>query len=239
MSDQPLPQDTTEKEPIVAPSTSDPVETPEDINWKNFRDQRKKEREEKELAQKKLQEKEAEIAALKAAMEAAFAKNAPAPQYQEQNYFNEIEVTEEQRIEKKIAAMLAIKEEQMRREAEERERKEYPAKLAKDYPDLSQVCSQENLDYLDYHYPEISRTFQRLPDGYDKWADIYKSVKKLVPNVNAKKDAAKIQDNLSKPKSISSPSVTPQSTKTSYDWQEIERRRMENWERMQRSLKSQ
>ncbi len=66
----------------------------------------------------------------------------------------------------------------------------------RDFPDFSRVCSQENLDYLDYHYPEISRPLQRLGDGYDKWHDTYHAVKKFIPgHAEAKKDAMKAEIN--------------------------------------------
>ena len=237
MSEEEVKQNINTNPEILAPeeTKSSPTESVEDQNWKLFREQRKKEREEKLAAERKLQEKEQEVAALKAAVEAALSRNTIP---QQNNYFNEIEESEEQRLEKKIAAILAMKEEQRRREEAEREQREYPTKLAKDYPDISSVCSSDNLDYLDYHYPEISRTFQRLPDGYDKWRDIYQAVKRLVPNTNAKKDAAKIDQNLSKPKSMSSSTISPEGEKMSYSWQDMEKRRAENWARMQRMLKS-
>lgn len=214
-------------------------ETKEDPNWKAFREARKRDRAEREAAERKAAEKEAEIAALKAAMEAAFSKSAPTPQAY-QNYYGieQPEESEDEKIEKKVNAILAAKEEQYRREQAERERIEYPTKLARDFPDFKHVCSQENLDYLDYHYPELSRPLQRLPEGYDKWSDIYHAVKKFIPNYgNVKKEVIRADINMQKPKSISSslPSQTGDGPRQT--WQEIEQRRAENWERMQRTLR--
>lgn len=228
------------QKPEANPSEKIPdnKEASEDPNWKAFREARKRDRAEKEAAERRAAEKEAEIAALKAAMEAAFSKNTPTPQAY-QNYYgitNE-EETEDQRIEKKVNALLSAKEEQFRREQDERERREYPERLTKDFPDFRYVCSQENLDYLDYHYPELSRPLQRLPDGYDKWSDIYRAVKKFIPNHStAQKDAIRAEANSNKPKSISSTGLT-QSDKARESWQEAEQRRQANWERMQRILK--
>lgn len=220
---------------------TDGEEKQEDPNWRAFREARKKDRAEKEAAERRASEKEAEVAALKAAMEAAFSKSAPAPQAYQQYYGqpHEEEETEDQRIEKKVNALLASREEKYRQEMEHRERSEYPSRLAREFPDFGQVCSQENLDYLDYHFPELSRPLQRLPDGYDKWSDIYRAVKKFIPNVNeSRKDASKADSNALKPRSISSTAITqPGQGGGPETWQQSEQRRTENWARMQRIMK--
>lgn len=212
----------------------------EDLNFKAFREGRKKDRLEKEAAERKALEKEKEVAALKAAMEAAFSKSAPSPESYQQYYGinQQQEETEDERLEKKLNKLLAQKEEQYRKELFEQEQREYPTRLAKNFPDFKQVCSQENLDYLDYHYPELTSPLNRLPDGYDKWADIYRAVKKFIPNhASAKKDAARADMNSQKPKSISTSSITPSGNPVKESWQEAEQRRASNWERMQRTMK--
>lgn len=227
-----------------------PVEPIEDVskendvnpNWKAFREARKKDRAEKEAAEKRAAEKEAEAAALKAAMEAAFAKSAPTTQAYQQYYGlsqgYDQEETEEQRLERKINEILSLKSQQSAKEQEERERREYPQRLNRDFPDFMQVCSQENLDYLDFHYPELSRPLQRLPEGYEKWHDIYHAVRKFIPNhANAKKEAVLADMNQQKPKSISSIAPSPTGEKGRETWQDLEARRAENWARMQRTLK--
>ncbi len=214
-------------------------ETHEDPNWRAFREARKRDRAEKEAAERRAAEKEAEATALKAAMEAAFSKSAPSPQaYQQQYGIDQPEESEEQRIERKVNAILEQKEKQYAREQYEREQKEYPSRISRDMPDFKQVCSQEALDYLDYHYPEISRPLQRLPEGYDKWHDIYHAVKKLIPNhAQAKKDVMKADINGNRPKSMAAPSSTPPGEKARETWQDAESRRAENWSRMQRIMK--
>src|SRR6185312_3776117 len=180
-------------------------ETQEDPNWKAFREARKKDRAEREAAERRASEKDQEVAALKAAMEAAFsAKSSPSPQAYQQYYGinqgNGIEESEEQKIERKVNELLSKKEEQYKREQVEYEQREYPNRLKKDFPDFSHVCSQENLDYLDFHYPEVSRPLQRLGEGYDKWSDIYHAVKKFIPNHStAEKEAVRAEINSNKP----------------------------------------
>ncbi len=213
----------------------------EDPNWRSFREGRKKDREEMALAQKRAEEKEKEVAALKAAMEAAFSKSAPTPQAYQQYYGTngQEEETEEQKIDKRVNALLAQREEQAKRDHQQREQQEYPQRLVRDFPDFNQVISQENLDYIDYHYPEVSRPLQRFQDGYEKWADIYRAVKKFVPNhANAKKEAAKADANSMKPKSMSGSNSTPSGEPARNSFQETEAKRAENWARMQKTLRS-
>lgn len=219
-------------------------ETPEDPNWRAFREARKKDRSEKEAAERKAAEKEQEVTALKAAMEAAFsAKSAPSPQAYQNYYgmnqgYEQPEETEEQKIERKVNEMFSKKEEQYKKQQAETEQREYPKRLMKDFPDFGQVCSQENLDYLDFHYPEISRPLQRLGEGYDKWHDTYHAVKKLIPNHStAKKEAARADVNTNKPRSMSSTGPSPTGDKVKEGWQDTEARRAENWARMQKTMK--
>lgn len=219
-------------------------ETLEDPNWKAFREARKRDRAEKEAAERKAAEKEQEVAALKAAMDAAFsAKSNPSPQAYQQYYgmnqtYEKPDETEEQRIARLVDEQISKKEEQYRKQRIEEEHREYPRRLMKDFPDFSQVCSQENLDYLDYHYPEISRPLQRLGDGYDKWHDTYHAVKKFIPNHStAKKEAVRADMNSNKPRSISSTGPSPTGENVRQSWQDVEARRAENWARMQRTMK--
>lgn len=210
-------------------------EIKEDPNWKAFREARKQDRILKEAAEKKAAEKEQEVLALRKAMEAAFAKQ-PVIQQNHDSYYPQ-EETEDERIQKKVDAALAARDEQYQREAQEREAREYPQRLNQTYPDFNQVITDENLDWLDHHYPEISRPFQRLPNDYQKWSDIYQTVKKLIPNyASVKKDAQRAESNLQKPQSMSAigNSQIPQQQGASILGKE---RRKQNWERMQRTLK--
>jgi len=219
-------------------------EVKEDPDWRAFREARKKDRAEREAAERRAAEKEQEVAALKAAMEAAFAtKTTPSPQAYQQYYGinqgnEQIDETEEQRIERKVNELLSKKEEQYKKDQVEFERREYPNRIKRDFPDFGLVCSQDNLDYLDYHYPEVSRPLQRLSEGYDKWHDIYHAVKKFIPNHStAQKEAMRAEINGNKPRSISSPGPTPPGTPVRQSWQDVEARRAENYARMQRIIK--
>ena len=211
--------------------------TQEDPNWRAFREARKKDRADREAAEKSAAEIEAEISALKAAMEAAFSKSSPPPKSQGYGYNEyEPEETEDERIEKKVQAAISQREAAAEKARLEREQQEYPTKLVQSYPDFNHVISQDNLDYLDYHFPEVSRPLQRLSNGYDKWEDIYRAVKKFVPNAKtAQREAARADANYAKPKSISSSGLT-QNTQTA-SMMLTEDRKAANWARMQNTLK--
>lgn len=217
------------------------TETTESPDWRAFREARKRDREERQAAERIAAEKAKEVEALKAAMEAAFtAKSSPTPQAYQQYYGmnQEPEETEEQRIERKVNEMLSKKEQQYKQEQEEYERREYPNRLLREMPDFNQVCSQENLDYLDFHYPEVSRPLQRLGEGYDKWHDTYHAVKKLIPNHStAKREAIKADINANKPRSMSSMGPSPTGERSRETWQEVEARRAQRYAEMQRTLK--
>lgn len=211
------------------------VETDQDKNWKVFREQREKERKESEAASKRALEKEAEAQALKAALDAVLNK-ASTQQQQYSNTGFEEEESEDQRIEKKVQVAIAQREAAYEKARMEKEKAEYPEKLRSHFNDFNQVCSSDNLDYLDYHYPEISKAFQHMPDGYDKWAAVYKSVKRFVPNTDTKRDQAKVERNLSKPQSGQS-TITDSGTNIIPSQKALEAKRAENYARMQRILK--
>lgn len=217
-------------------------ENEKDRNWKAFREIRKKERAERELAEQRAADKEREVIALKRAMEAAFAGGINTQSQQTQNdrnaYSGEYrEESEDERIEKKVQAAIAQREIAAEKQRIERAQQEYPARLRQANPDFDQVVSQENLDYLDYHYPEVSRPLQRLGDSYDKWDDVYRAVKKFVPNnTSSKKEAAKANANFMKPRSMSSAGLS-QNTQAPAGSSLSEEKKQDNWARMQRHMK--
>jgi hypothetical protein len=203
-----------------------------DPNWKAFREQRKREAIEKAEAIKRANEKEAENAALKAAMEAALA-NTPR-QYSNQEPQDE---TEDERLEKKIQAAIAKRDAEFHRQMAENEKKALPQKLLQAFPDYEQVVNEENGAYLEYHHPELYRSLLRQPENFESCSDIYKVVKKLIPNsTTAKKEAAKADANFAKPKSMSTTGLSQMGEATASAKLSAERKAA-NWERMQKLLK--
>lgn len=212
--------------------TNQDTETQEQINWKRFREQREIERKEKEAALKRAAEKDAEAQALKAAMEAILNK----PSSQSQEYQSEEEISEEEKRAKKfIEDEFSKRERRFEEERRQREQQELPQKLAKTFNDFNQVCSSDNLDYIEYHYPEIARAFQNQPDSFEKWADIYKTVKRFVPNTDSKKEQSKAEKNFNKPQSMAAAGAT--SVGDGAPMILDDKRRSDNWARMQRIMK--
>lgn len=203
-------------------------------NWKAFREQRELERKAREEADRRASEKAAEAEALRAALEAI--TNKPTNNRQQNNDYDDIEETEEQRIDKRVEAAIKQREAQAEQQRKQRELQEYPERLVANYSDFNKVCNSENLDYLEYHYPEVATPFKHLPDGYEKWAAIYKAVKRFVPNTDSRQDQNRAEKNLNKPGSISSPGNT-QGGNAMGTAKLDEARKAANWERMQRTLK--
>lgn len=208
-------------------------ETQEQINWKKFREAREQERKQKEAAEKRASEKEAEAQALKSAMEALLNKSQMQP-HQASNGYEE-ELSEDEKIQRKVDAALAVREKQLAVERQRHEQETFPQKLVEMYPDFPQVCTEENLDYLEYHYPEVAAPFKHLPETKEKWAAIYKAVKRFIPNTSSKKDEKRAEKNFNKPQSMSVPGVTQ--VGDTAPMQLDDARRNANWQRMQRVMK--
>lgn len=200
-------------------------------NWKAFRERRDLERKAKEDAENRAIEKEKEAEALKQAMEALV--NRPSQGYIHDDIPPGNEESEEQRIEKKVAAAIKKERELMRQEHAQREQQEAPQRIVQMYPDFNSVVTPENCDYVDYHYPEISAPFRHMPDGIEKWSAMYKTIKRFVPNPQSGKDMGRAEKNLQKPGSISTAKTLPEGKPTDAGIL-TEERRAANWARMQR-----
>ena len=217
-------------------STEPAVETDRDINWKKFREAREIERKQAEEVAKRAVEKEAEVLALKAAMEAIV--NKPSNAMQNSNTYNgfEEEETEDQRIEKKVNQLLAVREQEFKKIRAQEEQANLPQKLRTLYSDFEQVCSNGNLDYLEYHHPELARSLGSKQQSLEKWTDIYKAIKRYIPNVDTRKEQARADANFKKPQSLSSAGVT-QGGNAMPASRLDDAKKAENWARMQRVMK--
>ena len=183
-----------------------------DINWKVFREQRAAERKQAQEAIESERKAKKEAEALKAAMEALLGKNQPVNNNQaEYSADNE---TEEDRINKIIETKLAQKEREYEKAKVEREQAEIPLTMKKIYSDYDNVCSQDNIDYLEHHHPEIYRSLKERPDSVQKFDDAYKVIKKMIPNHDSKKDATRAQVNTVRPQSMNVGGVTQTSDTT-------------------------
>lgn len=206
-------------------------------NWKIFREQREAERKAAQDAAKKAIEKEAEALALQQALAVALSSKQPSPRHNNDYDSQDIEESEEARIDKRVEAKLKERELAYEKERNTREEQEIPNRIISNFPDFNSVCSQENLDYLDYHHADITKPYNKVPYSYDKMVSIYKLVKKLVPNNDSKQDAARLEKNLQKPGSISSTGNT-HGGNAMPSARLDQARKDANWERMQRTRNS-
>ena len=219
------PQNTQQKEqePEVKPSDKE-------INWKAFKDAREADRKRADAEAKRAREKEEEAKALKAALDAVL--NKP---HQQQASYEEHEETEDQRIDRRVNEALAKRDKEYEQKRREEEAKNLPKIIKQSHPDFDAVCSADNLDYLDYHFPEISRALDKMPEGFEKWDCVYKTAKKLIPNTNSSKEQARAERNLQKPQSMSVPGVT-NSNNNAPAFVLTEQRKAENYARMQKVI---
>lgn len=212
-------------------------ETPEMINWRRFREERAKERKQKEEVDRQLKEEKARAEAFKAALESITSKPASqSPHANMQNDFSE-EESEDSKIERKVNELLTKKQQESERERMRKEAEELPQTINKHMPDFSRVCSQENCDYFEYHYPEVAQAYAAMPEGFDKWSSLYKAIKRFVPNIDGKKEMAKAEKNLAKPQSASQNGFfMGHGTAQASSARLSEEQKAANWQRMQREM---
>jgi len=154
------------------------TENPNEVNWRNFREQRKEERKQLAERERELQKKKEETEALKKALEAIVTPSYPQqPQQQYNPYPVEPNQDEEKRILDRVNAMLDQRDKEREVKRRQEEHAMYPQRLQNTYTDFNHVVSTENLDYLEYHYPEVAKPLGMLPDSYEKWEGIYKAVR--------------------------------------------------------------
>lgn len=208
------------------------TESYQDRNWRQFRETREKERKEKDEAQKIAKQKAEEAQALRAALEAIV--NKPENSYSNSSH-NHSEESEDERINKKVDAVLLAKQRKYEEELRKKEIEELPTTLSKTYSDFDKICSQENIDYLEFHHPEIHRLYSEKNEGFDKWSSLYNSIKKLIPNPDSSKDKNKAEKNLTKPQSASVKGTTGTGD-TAPNYLD-EKRKADNWKRIQARLK--
>ena len=216
----------------VEAQASETQETQEQINWKRFREAREVERKQKIEAEKRAAEKEAEAEALKSALEAIVNK----PSQSNSHQINDsIQESDEERLKRLIAESLEAQRKKDQIERAQREQEQLPQRLTESYSDFNKVCTTENLDYLEYHYPEIARAFKHMPDTFQKWSDVYQAVKRLIPNPESKKDQSKAEKNLNKPQamSIAGKTQTGDNAPQYLD----DKRKSDNWARMQKTMR--
>jgi len=227
-------EDVKEKEKIQPEvNTSSEVvqeETPEQINWKKFREDRVRERKEKEEAQRIAQQKQEETESLKRVLEEVV--NKPSRNDDQEEY----EDDDNTRIQKEVERVLAAREKVREEERKQHEITQLPKKLASNLPDFNDICSQENLDYLEYNFKEIAEPYKYMPDSYDKWEMIYRAIKKHIPDAAKRKKYEELATkNMNSPQAPASIQTANKSSSNPHVLSDEAKKA--NWKRMQLALK--
>jgi hypothetical protein len=225
-------QDTKVEEVVENKQENSSISPENEINWKKFREERAADRKSTQEAQALAKRKEEEANALKAAMDALVNRKAPVSDYY---YEDRQEETDDERIQKKIDAALAQERKKNEDLQRDRDHKELPNRIRQMYGDWDQIVSQDNEDRLQFDNPELYKAFQHMPDSVDKYAGIYKAIKKLIPNPNSRADEKKVESNFNKPQSMSVGGVTQ--TGDSAPQILDSKKRTDNWSRMQKVMK--
>ncbi len=207
-------------------------ETAEQINWRKFRQDRAESEARRKEAEERAAKAATEAEALKAALDSVLNKPSSMQTHYENQYEEE---NEDKLLERKLENILQARDARQKEERMKKEMKDLPQKLNQTFNDFGSVCNQENLDYMEFHHPEIAKAFQYMPDSFDKWASVYTVIKKLVPNPNSKKDEKRIDQNLNKPQSMSIPGIT-QTGDSAPNYLD-DAKKAANWERMVKARK--
>ena len=221
----------TEQKDIKSPEQPQEVqqEKQEDINWRRFREQKEIDRKKLAESQERERKKTEEAEALKQTLE----KVLLSAQTQNTHSYE----SDEDEIKKRVNEVLAEREKEYERKRQEQEQREAPVRLKQQCPDFENVCSQENVDYLEYNHPEVFTALKSMPDGLDKWTNIYKAMRRYIPEMTEiKKEAKKAEANLSKPLPPGKAVSKVVTSAPTFDLSE--ERRKANWERMQKELKT-
>lgn len=200
-------------------------ESKEDRNWKIFREERERERKAFLEEKKRREEAEKQAALLKEAIETL------AKPVKESEEIDEEDSKLRKYVDDAFSKYERARQEQERKRAAE----ELPYRLEQECPNFNEVCRDENVDYLQYQHPHIYNIIKSTPDSLDKWKNVYHTIKKLVPNAEKKFDEKKMESNLNKPKSLSTPGVA--ATNDTPPKIIDEKRRLENWMRMQKVMR--
>lgn len=220
----------------IPPVVEEKKENDEDRNWKAFLEKRKEEQRlfdaEKEK-NKKLEEdrahREKELEDLKIAFQVMVDKK------ESSSSFDDGESDQKKFVQDEIQKL--FREENNKKRIQDENERIYRDSIAikQEMPDLLEVCNQENLAYLEYYNPEIAIPLGKMPDGLEKTKLAYQAIKKHVKM--AKKEKEKVEQNLSKPKSVHSAySNETTSDKENTSGVLSDKRRNETWQKMQRLI---
>jgi len=210
------------------------TEDPNERNWKAFLEKRKEEQRMLADEQKRSRELEAEnfrrqkdFDDLKRAFEAVVQKKEEYSPYDN-------EEPQEKIIEKKVEEIISKRDKERMQVEESRRQREESVIMQKEMPDFTDVCSTDNLAYLEYYYPEMATPLAMMKPGLEKNKLVYQAVKKHVKMDNKSKD--RIDQNINKPKSVHSAISNERASDENHAAYPTEERRSKVWAEMQRLM---
>lgn len=241
--------ETVENEEIVAKSgDEESQESDKEINWRKFREGREKDRLQREEEAKRrreaealAKEKEQQNLALQEAIK-QYTSQTTDTKAQQKKFIDSLDPDDIPNGEEVSSyvnhTVNRLVEEAINKRQNEYLQSEDKNKLLnidKEIKDFKSVCTDENFDYLTYHYPAIAAALDSQPDTYQKWKGVYETVKKLVPNNNKAVQDKILNKNIDKPRSLSTPGVSQTADEAPIYLDSA--RRQDIWKRMQRKMK--
>ena len=218
-----------ENEGNVADQEIQEVESEEDKNWRKVRKANEEARKRAVEAEQEKAKALEQVRLLQEAVKTLVDKEVPRDRYEEQD-FEEDDVSA--RVRKELEK---YRQEEEARRAEQ-EKASLPQVLRQRIPDFDEVCTAENLDYLEFKFPEIAIPYKYMPDSFEKWECVRNAIKKHMPNALGAADKRKIEENVAKPQSSSVIGMS-QSAESGISPILSESRKIENWKNMQRRIK--
>lgn len=180
-------------EPAPAPVRKKPSQEQQD---RNFYELRKRE----ELRERELELMRREIEQLRAQN----TNKAPIRSTYEELGIEKDSIAEVQHVEKIVQRALAQQEERYRQQLEEQKRLNAERLIQKEYKDLYQVLTPENLRRLEQEEPEIAASIASNPDTYSAKIAAYKQIKRLgieEQSYNEYRVQERLAQNATRPKS--------------------------------------
>lgn len=206
-------------------------------NWRAFLDKRKEEQRQLEEERKKNHELEIErsrrnkeIEDLKIAFQALAEKKDSSDSYDSD------EPDQKKFIENEVNRILFDRDEAKKKLDEQSRQAKETIEIKDQMPDLLEVCSHDNLAYLEYYHPEIAIPLAAMPNGLQKTKLAYQAVKKHVKM--ATKEKEKIEKNLAKPKSLHS-SISNETQGEESSGVMSDKKQKDTWAKMQRLMSGQ
>jgi len=178
-------------EPTEALEEQEAPESDADRNFKALREERERDRQAREEAERRAMQIEAENKAIK---EMLAAQQQPQQTQQQASDYDPDDWATYGEVDKVKAELAALKQENFRN------------RIYRDMPDFDKVVNQENLKKFEAAEPEIAGALNEVQDPYKAGVAAYKYLKQFLPQETPQQKQAKqrVADNAKRPGSLAS-----------------------------------